>query len=332
MELLVVIAIIGVLIALLLPAVQAAREAARRMQCVNNLKQYGLAMHNYHDSFKSLPPGGIPWGQPKPVHTFIVELWPFLELSTLSGRYQGERNWYDSPNAEFNQSGTVALTESLYYCPSDRVNSLFTYPGDFYRCRGNYVVNVGNSLTEPGSPANSAPFKAVKLVNYGGEPIAARKPAKLSQITDGTSKTMMMSEVMFPDSDADGDMRGDFFSTDAGGFLFTTNNTPNSTVPDVCAWNFCVSRPEQNMPCTATDHVLSIDNPPVISARSKHTGGVNVLMVDGSVSFLTDTVNTALFRALGTSQGEDSEAIKASGKTTTAVGGGGAGGGTGGGF
>lgn len=313
-ELLVVIAIIGVLVALLLPAVQAAREAARRMQCVNNLKQYGLAMHNYESSYKALPPGGIHWGNPTTkMKTFIVYLWPYMELGNLKQRYKDTVNWFDSPNAEFNNyNGTVAATASLYYCPTDRANAFFTYPGDLFRARGNYVVNSGDSSADAGSPANSAPFKAL---GHEGK-LSALQPTKLSQITDGTSQTMMMSEVLFPENDADGDMRGDFFSVDAGGYLFTTNNTPNSSVPDRCGWNFCVSRPELNLPCTATGDFQTITMAP----RSRHPGGVNVVMVDGSVDFMSDDISISLFKAKGTSQGADSDGLAASGGTGSGTG------------
>lgn len=301
-ELLVVIAIIGILVALLLPAVQAAREAARRAQCINTLKQYALAMHNHHDSHKHLPPGGIHWSQPPKQRTFVVELWPYMEQSALADQYDYEKAWYQPPNAEFGTTSTpVAQRVPLYYCPSDRVNAMFTFPNDFIRCRGNYVVNSGNTAADAGSPENSAPFKAVPGAGRlpGKRKLSANRPTKMSQITDGTSNTLMMSEVIFPENDSDGDMRGDFFSIDAGAYMFTTNNTPNSSVPDQCGWNFCISRPEFNMPCTATGDFENI----IVSARSKHPGGVSVAMCDGSVDFLTDNLSTAVFRAMGTSQG-----------------------------
>lgn len=297
-ELLVVIAIIGVLVGLLLPAVQAAREAARRMQCVNNLKQYGLAMNNYESAHGTLPPGGIHWGQREKMRTFVVYIWPYMEMTAQKEAYQDNRNWWESPNSEFNTlASPLGATNTLYYCPSDRSNAFFTVPGDLFRARGNYVVNSGNSAAPAGTPDNSAPFKAIGAL----APLSAESPTKLSQITDGTSNTLMMSEVLFPESDSDGDMRGDFFSVDAGGYLFTTNNTPNTSVPDRCGWNFCVSRPELNMPCTATANFQTITMAP----RSRHAGGVNAAMVDGSVDFLSDDIDLAMFRAMGTSDGGD---------------------------
>ena len=300
-ELLVVIAIIGVLVALLLPAVQAAREAARRMQCVNNLKQYGIAMQNYHDTNRSLPPGAVPWGHPKwHMKTFMVDIWPFIEQSALAEQYQDDKHWWESPNAKINDAtGTLAVTLSAYYCPSDRVNALCSVQNDVVRARGNYVVNFGNQAADPATPESSAPFKLLDV--YVPQRLGANAPTKFKQITDGTSNTMMMSEILIPLNDSDEDARGDVFSVDGGGCLFTTNNTPNSSVPDVVTFNWCISVPEQNLPCSATGNFHAVK----MSPRSRHPGGVNVLMCDSSVQFVTDDVNLSLFRAMGTSQGED---------------------------
>jgi prepilin-type N-terminal cleavage/methylation domain-containing protein/prepilin-type processing-associated H-X9-DG protein len=303
-ELLVVIAIIGILVSLLLPAVQAAREAARRAQCINNLKQYGLAMHNFHDTHGELPPGAVPWGHPEwKMRTFIVFLWPYLEEGALADAFNENQNWWEDPNAKFNAFGGVTCRQvSLYHCPSDRPDAYVTVQDDFFRVRGNYVVNVGNTLAGPPGEVtddNSAPFKWNDVYNPGK--LNAKSPTKISQITDGTSKTMAMSEILVPLQDSDVDSRGDIMSADAGGWLFTTNNTPNTSVLDICGWNWCVNLPEQNLPCTATGTFSQIS----IAPRSRHPGGVNVLMVDGSVQFVDDFVDLSLFKALGSSRAGD---------------------------
>src|SRR4249919_3311122 len=112
-ELLVVIAIIAVLIALLLPAVQAAREAARRAQCVNNLKQIGLAMHNYHDVKNGLPPSAIVDKQGKPLLSWRVAILPYIEQQPLYDKFKLDEPW-DSPN----NKDLIQYMPSIYMCPS----------------------------------------------------------------------------------------------------------------------------------------------------------------------------------------------------------------------
>jgi prepilin-type N-terminal cleavage/methylation domain-containing protein len=128
-ELLVVIAIIGILIALLLPAVQAARESARRTQCTNNLKQWGLAMHNYHDSYNTLPYGTISDGKTATTgpdrKTFVIGSWPFLEGQTVANLYNRNVPFWDVKNRQ-----AVTAQLPLYYCPTDRGPSMWR--GDVY--------------------------------------------------------------------------------------------------------------------------------------------------------------------------------------------------------
>jgi prepilin-type processing-associated H-X9-DG protein len=148
----------GVPIALLLPAVQAAREAARRSQCTNNLKQLALAMHNYHDAYQTFPPAYIADEDGKPMHSWRVLLLPYLEQQGLYERYEFDEPW-DSP-------ANLALAQTVldvYRCPSDPESMV---------PETNYVMIVG-----PGTL-------------YEGE-----EPTSIADVTDGTSNTIMLVEV-----------------------------------------------------------------------------------------------------------------------------------------
>ena len=286
-ELLVVIAIIGILIGLLLPAVQKVRAAANRMKCGNNLKQWGLAMHMYHDTHSIFPPGAT--GTPR--HTWVVHMWPFIEQTALAAKYGNPsvQQFYTPPACvQSTFTGVVTQPISLYYCPSDRPNAF--WQGDSYwRCRGNYAVNWGPvPLPFTGTPA-TGPF------GYANNNPSTPLVVTIQGITDGTSNTLLMSEVVFPPVDLDFDTNGDFFNDDSStvGGRFMTINTPNSSAPDSLA--YCVN---DNIfaPCNTS-------TPYQVSARSKHSGGVNTLFCDGSVHFVSNGVSVQTWQALGTMNG-----------------------------
>ena len=145
-ELLVVIAIIGVLVALLLPAVQAAREAARRTQCTNHMRQWAIAMHNHHDTY-----GKLPYGAGNNKRTVWVNfLWQFVEQQNLADSYDFTKHFYEVPNTiQSSLSSPVGKKLVIYYCPSDRIGAVQTSPTDTYwRAKGNYQVNWGD-VTQP---------------------------------------------------------------------------------------------------------------------------------------------------------------------------------------
>ncbi len=290
-ELLVVIAIIAILIGLLLPAVQKVREAAARMQCSNNLKQWGLAMHNYHDVNNTLPYAG----QRTPRRTFYVELWSYFEQTALANQYNLTLGFYQAPNCvPSTTTGLVTQPQKLYYCPSDRPGALWQWDV-YWRCRGNYVANYGgNFLFAEGTntPADG-PFGWVSSGGFGAYVPYRRS---LVAISDGTSNTLMLSETRLPAQDNAGDGRGDVFN-DGNSHWFMTLNTPNAGVDrnsNVC-WPDLAFNPDQTMPC-----IQSGDN--LMSARSRHTGGVNAVRCDGSVSFYSNSVSAFTWRALGTAK------------------------------
>lgn len=287
-ELLVVIAIIAVLIALLLPAVQQARESARRTQCRNHLKQWGLALHNYHDTEQVLPFAA----NSVPRHTWVVSIWPYIDQAALYSSYNFAVNFHVAPNCvASSRSGIVARNVPLYYCPSNPGSK--NWQGDVsWRARGHYLLNWGNGDANSSQATTSAPFGRV-----GGsatEPFSAR----LSDFVDGTSNTLLMSEGRVPPADSSNDSRGDFLNDDIGylGFAFTTVNTPNSTAADIVANCPGTGSTIPNAPCTSTGNKS-------IAARSDHVGGVHVLLGDGAVRFVSNNINLATWRALGSMRG-----------------------------
>jgi prepilin-type N-terminal cleavage/methylation domain-containing protein/prepilin-type processing-associated H-X9-DG protein len=295
-ELLVVIAIIGVLVSLLLPAVQAAREAARRTQCSNNLKQLGLAMHNLHDTQGTLPPGTGPnpccWG------TWQVLVLPFLEQKALKDLYQ---NWGgdDTTGPRYSGSPNTKQVTNVRFkaltCPSDMPNKPISGITSH-----NYAVNYGNTgygqqATLNGVRFGQAPFARAKNPNN----VFAGK--RLAELTDGTSNTMLAAEVRQGQGT---DLRGFTWWGDACNF--TTYLNPNSTQPDVIYTPSYCNQVQQNPPCTGTPTSTA---PSMFAARSRHPNGVQVLMGDGAVRFVTNNIDINAWRAASTSEGGEADQL-----------------------
>jgi prepilin-type N-terminal cleavage/methylation domain-containing protein/prepilin-type processing-associated H-X9-DG protein len=306
-ELLVVIAIIGILVALLLPAVQAAREASRRMKCVNHLKQWVTAMHMHHDVKNELPAGG--WSSTGDDtgnrHGWVPYLWPYIEETALADRYDYNTNYSRPPNAypighaNINEVDNAPsnIPLALYYCPSDRGPAFYRYK--YNTVRGNYVVNWGPMVYQPqfGSvPTFRAPFGHE---NHRSRNLPLRSNFK--DFIDGTNSTLLLSEVRMHPNDEAADGRGELLN-DCGDQLFMTLYTPNTSIPDHQWGDWCESTPET--PC---GRALGSGNrrATYTSARSFHPGGVNVAFADCHVTFITDSVSLAYWQAIGTMDGEE---------------------------
>jgi prepilin-type N-terminal cleavage/methylation domain-containing protein len=293
-ELLVVIAIIGVLVALLLPAVQAAREAARRTSCINKLRQWGMSMHNMHDTLNMLPQGN----QNNPRRVWVVLVWPYVEQGNMYVKFDQTVHFYQPPNTVTSTTqGIYAQPAPLYYCPSDRMNAI--WKGDVYwRARGSYVINWGNQAVPylASDPAQD-PGKGTAPFGYEDYATASRpRTVRFRDITDGTSNTLLMSEVIMAKSDTDYDIRGDFLNDDRPCTQFMTINTPNAGT-DVSPYCSATAYP-LNPPCTTTGSGNSHK-----TARSRHPTGVNIVMADCATRFITNSVSLTTWRAMGTMDG-----------------------------
>ncbi|MEX2174581.1 MAG: DUF1559 domain-containing protein [Pirellulaceae bacterium] len=293
-ELLVVIAIIGVLVALLLPAVQAAREAARRAQCSNNLKQFGLAVQLYHDSHLTLPPGrwGGSGGRVFSVHGLIL---PFMEQGNVRELIDYTTFW-DSPS----NTAARAAVIPVFTCPSDPQSS---------RPPGWAATNY-----EPCEGADTRMSNGV---------INNRSGTKLADITDGTSNTACFSERGLGDwSNAIVTDRTDIFWP--GGVPTSADNAV-AICRDIDINNLSFQRfSNLGAPWLAgtADHFTgylhvappndrSCHFPPGQSSRganSLHPGGVLLLRCDGAVGFVPETINVAVWRALGSRSGGEAVA------------------------
>lgn len=325
-ELLVVIAIIGILIALLLPAVQAARESARRTQCVNNLKQLGIAMQNYHDACKVLPPGGFineypgapaaPAGEPAQLgYSVHARLLPFMEQGALSGLINFNYDWSDPRNLPASN-----VRVATFLCPSDpgmQVPTSYGAPNNYY-C--NYGTNLiyGDPLQQaPGSPNATMPqpngvFYFDFCVPFAG-------------ILDGLSNTAAFSEKVTGDFNnglstplSDTFKPGTFPATAAQSLLDCNSLDVTNLgfqgysavgAPWILSYHSTTTYQHINIP-----NGRSCMYPPgriMTTANSYHPTGVNLCMCDGSVRFVSGQVDIFVWNSVGTRDGK--EALATSG-------------------
>jgi prepilin-type N-terminal cleavage/methylation domain-containing protein/prepilin-type processing-associated H-X9-DG protein len=300
-ELLVVIAIIAVLIALLLPAVQQAREAARRTQCRNNLKQLGLAMHNYLDAHTRLPLCLNATNKPISVHAYML---PFLDQSPLYGLIDFNVNWSSANNA-----AARATPVPGFLCPSEPSVALPAgWAGTTYRANQGSNILYGQPSTNPANGNFVMP--APNGVFVSGMSL------RIVDVTDGTSTTAAFSEHPFADfnnaqvNPYDTFRPGTYPSTPDEAYQMCrdmdTSNLALQGVSDVGApWlqsyhsttqYFHVSPPNGRSCMYPPGRIAT-------SAASRHTGGVHVGMCDGAVKFVSENIDLGLWRAVGSRNG-----------------------------
>lgn len=313
-ELLVVIAIIGILVALLLPAVQAAREAARRNSCLNALKQISLGALNYESTQSELPLGtknevggrvdGLTWHDNFTWASYIL---PYLEEGNAVDLYD-----FDKSNSDPVNRPARMTYIPLYDCPSDEQGEIYNQPNssNWNRYYYNYVANYGNT-------GNGQPERVVisrEVTNFGEAPFTFGKAVRLSKVSDGTSNTLMFSECIKsktavpPDNDWFGSM-GDVM-IGRGAHAFTGLWPPNSSVADLIEWECPIDNGFEGICKPAGPHTIVNGSNPYPanlnrSARSFHPGGVNAARVDGSASFFSDDTDRFLWRALSSAAGEE---------------------------
>jgi prepilin-type N-terminal cleavage/methylation domain-containing protein len=285
-ELLVVIAIIGVLVALLLPAVQSARESSRRTKCLNNLKQLGIALHSYHDAIGGFPPAYLENNPLTDRANWITLILPHHEQGALFQLYDPTSNTGGGTgNIRLNQANVPVMQ-----CPSDVDVPPAGFPGITSTfALGNYLANNGfGPMISEYRPELSVTKPGVFMVN---------SRTRIAEIADGLSNTLLVAECLNVPSPGGGtkfDWRGNL--TYPENCLFHWNNTPNSSNPDWLRDVLCVSIPRA--PCITT-HTAFNNRKNIVSARSLHPSGVQVLLADGSGRFVTNVVSLATWQALG---------------------------------
>jgi prepilin-type N-terminal cleavage/methylation domain-containing protein len=317
-ELLVVIAIIGVLIALLLPAVQTAREAARRSQCTNNLKQIALGAHNYLTSHGKFMPGSVTpfnprrndngWNRtripdPSSDYTWPILILPFIEQQNIWNRFD-----FRLPNAHSKNGPARATPVAVYVCPSDLMQINEPRPEQeqqfgsclhtgeicnwdpWSRIRVNYAANYGNT--------GYAQLDLQGVIFQGGF-FTSGDAYDSRKITDGLSTTIAFSEVLPVHGFGYYGPPGDAMVAE-GGQAFQGYLTPNAAAADVVC-NICTTRRMIEVPC----RVSMADAQQYIASRSVHPSGVNSAMGDGSVRFTSNFVDVNVWRALCSSRGAE---------------------------
>lgn len=308
-ELLVVIAIIAILIALLLPAVQAAREAARRAQCRNNLKQIGIALHNYNSAVKMFPPISVlPSGSTFEPYSAHARLLPYLEQQNLAKLV----DW--ATGSQFTANPTLARTRvPIYLCPSeinDRARltpTLTHYPLNYGFNEGTWFIydpvtgNVGDGAFHPNRAFTPASFSdglsntlaAAEVRAYQPNLWDTNNPATVGVPPPATPS----AATAFFGGTFDSNGHTEWVEGDVHESGVTTTFTPNSALPYT---NAGITYPSIDITSMRDGESTTVPTYAVVISRSYHSGMVNVLMMDGSSRSVSDNVDLGVWRAAGT--------------------------------
>lgn len=305
-ELLVVIAIIGVLVALLLPAVQSAREAARRTKCFNNLKQIGLALHNYHDTLGQLPPGAINTN----ATSWHVHVLPYMELKSLYDQFDFTRgNYTDTVANGYKGRGALSLIRvDGFLCSSspaqkmmlgapNHVNTPCLVPPNndspwtthYYGVMGpkGQMLGGGNYVDRA---TGQGGFSTHGMFDVSSPTITTRY--KLKDCTDGTSNTLLVGESSRHDQAFGSRFRG--WMRGCGDFDTCIDHIPGCR-------NIALSI---NTPTPALSTVYNDQ-----AMGSHHPGGANFCLVDGSVRFVRQDIDFGLYKAVASRNGNESGSL-----------------------
>lgn len=290
-ELLVVISIIGLLIGLLLPAVQMAREAARRVQCANNVKQLGLALHNYHDTYRRLPISVGPWNDGRPARQrsgkgWIVSILPQLEQPAMyeqlsvgfSGDFFSGKGMFD-PRIR----ATVQMIPSVLHCPSDSSSETFSIKQPEF-------LGIPVGVTNYQGVIGDIQLGAERSIHVGSLPdvhnltgcnglffrLSYQNPQRFAMITDGLSQTYMVGEGV------------------------PEHNSRSMAYYANGDWASCHAQPNYFPQPASPDTWENVQ-----SFRSRHLGGVQFVLADGSVRFVSQSIEHSAYRGQATKAGSE---------------------------
>ena len=307
-ELLVVIAIIGILIALLLPAVQAAREAARRSQCTNNLKQIGLALHNYHDTFRAFPLGSRSHPTLSPRNSYgtnwRASILAFLEQQVLFDKLNFESGGFSGATSGVFSNGNEVLSGLMvpvYKCPSSTADPFEADRGTSnpQRSMMHEYVGIAGAYPDPAGRTAVCKQSSRGMVCSSGI-LLANENCGMNRVTDGTSNVILVSEQsgIVSGQRIRANYAGGWTGTsaDPGNPVYTVGTMPTShnfyhTGLSVIRW--AINSPTYVSGSSDQSYMTNT------VLNSFHPGGINVTLADGSVRFLQETLDMEILRRLG---------------------------------